>query len=149
MKKLLVLSLVFVLLMLALPAIAETYVVKTPRGDGVWARDATRGGKILATLPDGTKLNVTGFTQGWAVIQLNGRTAYVWAEYVAPLRTTPTRPATPSIPTRPSTPDRPSRPTRPATPARFTPPSPPVITAIPTSEGWRIFMDGKQVFPPK
>ena len=88
MKKVMALVMVIVTLMLALQvtATAATYVVRTPRGDGVWARNAMKNGDILGVIPDGTVLNVLRVHPYWVEIKYRGQTAYVYIEYVIPVK---------------------------------------------------------------
>ena len=79
------LTLLLVLLFSAIPTYAEdTYpaICMTTANLNVRSTNSTRG-RILETLPSGTKVQVQRITyDGWAEIEYNGRKAYCYSKYL-------------------------------------------------------------------
>ena len=99
MKKFKTISLLILISIIALgsPVVAVTGTVNAPSGL-VLRGEASKEGTPLATVPDKTELEIIKDTGEWCKVTYNGKTGYLFGQYVNRKETPPQTPITPETP---------------------------------------------------
>lgn len=77
------LLLIFALMAMTVALCAKTYQVTASKLN---VRNAPENGAVVGSLVQGTEVNVLSISGGWAEIKFKGKTAYISAKYITPIK---------------------------------------------------------------